>query len=193
MRASRCWSRSWGGVGSRPTPMPRRRACASVDICRWHSASPPPTCTFIRETAAPTPAVSSWRPRSRATVVARYGPLSESRTAVLTMMSDGLSGYSALSKGSTSHVRPPPRCWGSEPEESERLLGDLVTSNLIESVHPGHFRMHPLLLDNAKDQVKSEEDEETRRQRDLRGALQRSNHTQGDHLRALGPRHPQPA
>ncbi|WP_433185624.1 P-loop NTPase fold protein [Actinoallomurus sp. CA-150999] len=52
---------------------------------------------------------------------------------------------------------------GTGVEESERLLDDLVKSNLIESVNPGHFRMHPLLLDYAKDQVQSEEDEATRR------------------------------
>lgn len=52
---------------------------------------------------------------------------------------------------------------GTVVAESERLLDDLAKSNLIESVNPGHFRMHPLLLDYAKDRVQSEEDEASRR------------------------------
>ncbi|GGQ20574.1 hypothetical protein GCM10010187_41270 [Actinomadura coerulea] len=47
--------------------------------------------------------------------------------------------------------------------EAERLLDDLAKSNLIESVNPGRYRMHPLLLSYAKDEVRAEEGEASRR------------------------------
>lgn len=52
---------------------------------------------------------------------------------------------------------------GTGVEESERLVDDLAKSNLIEPVNPGHYRMHPLLLDYAKDLVQSEENKASRR------------------------------